>query len=550
MELPTKESLTIEFKSDRKRLPDSELVDAVVGMSNTEGGTLYLGIEDNGEVTGLHPDHAHALPIIAMIANKTVPPISARAEVLTCQDKSILKLDIPKSRSIVAAGNGKILRRRLKVDGSPENIPLYPFEITSRLSDLGFFDFSAQPVPGATTADFDSNELSRLRSIISKRHGDISLLELSDEELFKALRLVTTVNDTLTPTITGLLLIGKEERLSELIPTAQSAFQVLEGTTVRINEQLRKPLLATFEFFSELLKPWNPEREISDGLFRIPIPEFDPNAFREALINAFCHRDYSMLQMTRVLIDDDGLTISNPGGFIDGINLKNLLTVEPHGRNPALADALKRIGLAERTGRGIDRIFTGSIIYGRPLPDYSESNERSVKLFIARSHPDLAFSKMIAEEQSKSGRFLPINSLLILSALRTERRLDLHRLIEATNISESRLKANIETLVEKGFVEAIGSGRGRTYILSAKVYITANNTAAYVRQADIDSIRQPELILQYVKAQGSITRGEAAALLGVSNQQAYLTLKKLVAQNKLIATGTTRNMKYVTPDNN
>ena len=359
------------------------------------------------------------------------------------------------------------------------------------------------------------------------------------------MRLVTTVNDTLTPTITGLLLIGKEERLSELIPTAQSAFQVLEGTTVRINEQLRKPLLATFEFFSELLKPWNPEREVADGLFRIPIPEFDPNAFREALINAFCHRDYSMLQMTRVLIDDDGLTISNPGGFIDGINLKNLLTVEPHGRNPALADALKRIGLAERTGRGIDRIFTGSIIYGRPLPDYSESNERSVKLFIARSHPDLAFAKMIAEEQSKSGRFLPINSLLILSALRTERRLDLHRLMEATNISESRLKANIETLVEKGFVEAIGSGRGRTYILSAKVYITANNTAAYVRQAGIDSIRQPELILQYVKAQGSITRGEAAALLGVSNQQAYLTLKKLVAQNKLNATGTTRNMKYV-----
>ena len=432
---------------------------------------------------------------------------------------------------------------------STENIPLYPFEITSRLSDLGFFDFSSQPVPGATTADFDSNEISRLRSIISKRHGDISLLELNDEELFKALRLITTVNDTLTPTITGLLLIGKEDRLSELIPTAQSAFQVLEGTTVRINEQLRKPLLATFEFFSELLKPWNPEREISDGLFRIPIPEFDPNAFREALINAFCHRDYSMLQMTRVLIDDDGLTISNPGGFIDGINLKNILTVEPHGRNPALADALKRIGLAERTGRGIDRIFTGSIIYGRPLPDYSESNERSVKLFISRSHPDLAFAKMIAEEQSKSGRFLPINSLLILSALRTERRLDLHRLMEATNISESRLKANIETLVEKGFVEAIGAGRGRTYILSAKVYITANNTAAYVRQAGIDSIRQPELILQYVKAQGSITRGEAAALLGVSNQQAYLTLKKIVAQNKLIATGTTRNMKYVAPDN-
>ena len=51
----------------------------------------------------------------------------------------------------------------------------------------------------------------------------------------------------------------------------------------------------------------------------------------------------------KVLIDDEGMTISNPGGFIDGVNLKNLLTVEPHGRNPALADAMKRIGLAEKS---------------------------------------------------------------------------------------------------------------------------------------------------------------------------------------------------------
>ena len=68
-----------------------------------------------------------------------------------------------------------------------------------------------------------------------------------------------------------------------------------------------------------------------------------------------------------------GMTISSPGGFIDGVTVDNLLTVEPHGKNPALADALKRIGLAEKTGRGIDRIYEGSIIYGRPWPDFSET---------------------------------------------------------------------------------------------------------------------------------------------------------------------------------
>ena len=62
-----------------------------------------------------------------------------------------------------------------------------------------------------------------------------------------------------------------------------------------------------------------------------------------------------MMGRIRVLIDDYGLTISNPGGFIEGVTLDNLLEIDPHGRNTALADALKRIGLAERTGRG-DRL--------------------------------------------------------------------------------------------------------------------------------------------------------------------------------------------------
>lgn len=66
-----------------------------------------------------------------------------------------------------------------------------------------------------------------------------------------------------------------------------------------------------------------------------------------------------------LVIEDEGMTISSPDGFIEGINLNNPLTVEPHGRNQTLADALKRIGLAERTKHGIDRIFEEFIMYGR-----------------------------------------------------------------------------------------------------------------------------------------------------------------------------------------
>jgi len=53
-----------------------------------------------------------------------------------------------------------------------------------------------------------------------------------------------------------------------------------------------------------------------------------------------------------VRLSGDTLLISNPGGFVEGVTLNNLLTTEPRPRNPGLADALKRIGLVERTGRG------------------------------------------------------------------------------------------------------------------------------------------------------------------------------------------------------
>jgi len=73
------------------------------------------------------------------------------------------------------------------------------------------------------------------------------------------------------------------------------------------------------------------------GLFRVPIPNYDRRAFREAFINALVHRDYSRLGAVHVRLDDDGLTLSSPGGFVEGITLHNLLVAAPRSRNPMLA---------------------------------------------------------------------------------------------------------------------------------------------------------------------------------------------------------------------
>ena len=254
------------------------------------------------------------------------------------------------------------------------------------------------PLPDTSIDDFGSEGIARLRDILSRsRNSDQALLELSDEEILSALRMTTTVDGRITPTVTGILLAGKPEVISRTIPTSSATFQVLEGTEIRVNQDFDQPLLYTIEKMYEMLSPWNPEREYEDGLFRQSIPEFDHRAYREALVNAFGHRDYAALGRARVLVDDEGLTISNPGGFVEGVTVDNLLTVEPHGRNECLMGALKRIGLAEKTGRGVDRIFEGSLYCGRPLPDYSGSTSASVSVFIARSAPDRLFMQMLDE---------------------------------------------------------------------------------------------------------------------------------------------------------
>lgn len=263
--IPNKESIIIEFKSDRKgKYPDKELVEAIVAMANTDGGTLYLGVEDNGEITGLAKKHEDETGLSAMVMNSVVPTLFIKAEMVNEEGKNIMKISIPKSRAVVAALQGKILRRRLKSNGEPENIPMYPYEITTRLSDLSLLDFSFQTINSATVEDFDKNEILRMRQLIQISNGDESLLDLDDEELEKALCLVREDNGRLVPTITGMLLIGKEEKIIEYISTARATFQVLEGTVVRKNDDYRKSILAMIELFETNFNAWNPEHEIEE----------------------------------------------------------------------------------------------------------------------------------------------------------------------------------------------------------------------------------------------------------------------------------------------
>jgi ATP-dependent DNA helicase RecG len=538
-----KEDLVNEFKSDRNCLPDGDIIDAVVAFSNTNGGDLYLGVENNGEITGLHPKHRDITQLAAFIANKTVPPVSVRAEVIG-SDIQVLKISVPRRTTIVASSEGKIQRRRLKANGEPENVPMYPYEISTRLSSLGLLDYSAQPVMEATYEDLDPLERERLRNIIRSCRGETALLELSDEELDKALQLVSVQNGKLVPTFCGLLLIGRKEALKHYMPTAESSVQVLAGTGIKVNESFFLPILAAFEKIVGVFSAWNASTEMNMGLYRINIPDCDPRAFREGLVNAFCHRDYSVLGRVLVQMNDEGISISNPGGFIEGIHAENLLDVEPRGRNPVLSDALKRIGLAERTGRGIDRIYEGSLLYGRLLPDYDQSSSVGIKLFLPKGPVDKAFIRLVSQEQQNLGRSLPVYSLLVLNAIKELHRPTIEDIANQVHAKQSRVRVVLENLLDSGLIVRIGSSRNCHYIMSSKYVRQENDESGYVMERNTDTVQYRELVLQFAQEKGEVTRSDVIDLLNVNPAQAYRILQKLKKSGHLTLNGKGAGAKY------
>ena len=544
-QIPAAESLTIEFKSDMKGLPNRDLVEAVVCLANTDGGSLYLGVEDDGTATGLHASHANVTGLGALIANRTSPAIAVTVSTLVISGVSVARIDIPKAAQLVATRDGVYKRRRLQHDGRPECVPFLPHEFAHRLSGLGVVDSSALPLTGATLADLDPAERARLRQFVERFHGDRALLELGDEELDGALGLTTRVDGVRVPTLAGLLLIGRDESLRRLVPTHELALQLLDGEEVRFNEFTRAPLLRAFEWLEASLGTVNVEKEIQVGMFRVPVPLIDRRALREAIANALTHRDYTLLNAVYIRLERDFLVVSSPGGFVDGVNLTNLLTTAPHPRNPKLADAFKRIGLVERTGRGVDLIFRGVLRFGRPAPDYARSTSQMVTLRIPTAEADLAFFRMVLDEEQRLAAPLPMDTLLALGALREHRRLTRAELAEHLHATDAVALATLEALVEHGLVTAHGNGRGRAYTLAPQVYAKQGRPADYTRQAGFDALQQEQLVRNFVQQHGAIDRTGTMELCRISVDQAKRLLRRMVEDGTLMKVGISRATRYL-----
>lgn len=542
--VPERETLTVAFQQDFEDIAsDGALIETVVGMANAEGGTLYIGVGEEGRIFGVRTEAGNnPEKAVAFIASHTVPPLIVSAESEEVEGKKIWVVRVPKAEGIVAAQDGKVLKRRLGVGKKPGTFPLYPPEFVSRLSDIGRLDFSAMILSGTSTDDLDDLKREGLRAFMRKNRAEKGLADLEDSEFDKALGFVRETRSGILPTVAGLLMIGKVTVIQRRLSGAGIMFQHFSGSVVRSSQEFVMPLVSGFEAVLDRFRARNEESEWMDGFVRVGVPTYSERAFREALVNALCHRDYARQGSVAVSMLDDGLEIASPGGFVSGITPENLPTSESRPRNPLLADIFRRIGLADCRGRGIERILEGNLAYGRPAPDYTESNEECVRIVFPKCDADREFQRFLIRSQQRLGEKIVFPELLILSAVRFAGSLTLAGPLEATHLSEQRLVRYLKSLAEKEMLEGVGRGNDREWMLRGLCGRKVGSVSFP------ETGRKEAWTLRLVRANATVTRGDVMAHLGLDAQAAYRLLKRLVDRGLLVREGSKRGSVYRTPE--
>ena len=331
--------------------------------------------------------------------------------------------------------------------------------------ETGDTDYTAETLGPMDSRLFSATAMETLRNLAKSERAPEDLLQLSDQDLLNTLGLIRNGQVTRA----AILLAGTEEALREHLPGYSWTFlQMTTDTAYGIREDQVSSLPLSVKRIEELLVPFNPITTVEQGLFHYEYRTWPAIALREALMNAFCHRDLRLSGPVMVKLYSNRIEISNNGGFIGGINPDNILHHQPVARNPLLVEALTRLRLVNRTNLGISRMFSTMLMEGKEPPVIRESGE-SVTVVFFRRELNPAFRAFVTEE-SKAGRDLGVDSLIILQYLLKHPELDLATAAKLCQRRETEVRETVSELEQRGYVEHGGAGRGIYWSMHPDLY--------------------------------------------------------------------------------
>lgn len=439
----------------------------ITALCNERGGSLVLGMSDEypHQVIGTTQHLGRIGQLEADIYRDT--QIRVHIYELYDEEKRVLVIDVP-SRPI-----GHIYKyedvalMRVGEELRPMSDEVYLSIIQEKEPD-----FSEQICRDATLEDLDTEAISILKKRYALKQHNESFRALTDKQALSDLKLINSEGITNA----AIILLGTEEAIRRLCP--QSAIileyrQHLSQTSFDKRWEYRGAYLRDIDKIWTQIDHYNRSITIRDGAYNLDIRAFNEEVVREALNNAVAHRDYLTQSETFVKVFPTQMDVINGGGFPRGVSIENLLLVPSTPRNRLLADILAKVGLVERSGQGIDRIFLHTLSEGKPAPDYSSSDSFYVALRLSAEIADPAFAKFIDSIQSDLSEDdkLSVIDVVTLHAVLLER-------------TSSVDKADLQRLAQRGYLEKKGQSRARTYILSRDYYEMAGKLAEYSKKSD------------------------------------------------------------------
>lgn len=378
----------LEFKEAKNQFDNTKLMKYCVALANEGGGYLIFGVTDKRprQVVG-----SQAFPTpeaLNKIKAQIVEKLRLRVEITElCHPKGrILVFEVPtRPTGQPIAFEGAYLMR-----AGEDLVPMTP-DMLKRIFAEDQQDWFSRPArshasPDEVIALLDTQTYFELLKLPYPTSQDAVLGRLQSDQLLQRNSRSWTI-----PNISAVLLAKRLDKFSPTLARKAPRVIIYEGANklhTRIDQTGQKGYAVGFEGLVNFVHSSAPQNRCVEEVVREEVKMFPRQALRELIANALIHQDF-LATGTSVIIEmyDDRVEISNPG--IPPIKVERFID-EYRSRNEQLADLMRRFGVCEEKGSGIDKVIFAAEAYQLPAPDFRVGDIRTIAILFA--HQD--FRKM------------------------------------------------------------------------------------------------------------------------------------------------------------
>lgn len=425
------ESEVVELKSEVV----GDICKEIIAFANTKGGTLYIGVADDGRVLGVENADRVTLQLNHMIRDSIKPDVTmfVHYETQTVDGKQILSVTVQKGTGrpyyLGSKGlkpSGVYVRNGTSADPATDTA----IRMMIKETDGDSFETRRSLEQNLT---FDAAKAQFARQKVPFDFAKMQTLGLvSQDGIYSNVALL--LSDQCPSTIKAATFAGTEKEVfQDRREFSGSLFRQMDDLYAYLD--LRNQTKATFQ-----------------GLYRTDTKDYPEEALRETLMNSLVHRDYSFHASTLVSVYEDRIEVVSVGGLPSGIGLEDILLGLSVCRNPQLAAVFYRLALIEAYGTGMPKIMKAYA--GTGLTPRIEVTPHAFKVTLPNCN---AAAKEPAADLPQT------NEEKILDVLAQAGAITRSEVDTLLNVSQSTANRILKRMVREGLLVQEGRGRMTRY---------------------------------------------------------------------------------------